>query len=280
MKVLTGLLALVLLCFVGAFSSAASAEEIARPLGLRHFVVRSQVEEIDQVTQQKERTAWLEYPPGRYELELEKGIEPVRLLRLSYRGDSEDVVRRLENICERLEYAIDCLDRGQEAYIGVRTTSRGVGIYAYCSPSFLPGSPGYYPIRILTVFPEDARDFGHLDPWPEGTAGAGLSVRTTESLAAFLAAQIEAHSLLFLKNETRYELYERLALDAVVSGRIYREVYISANDVSKLTGRAFSAETVNAALGRIAMYQRRRLQSLSQLVPRDWDARYRGLLFK
>lgn len=276
----TCLLGLVLCCAILVPAGALAAEEIGSSPAARHFVVHGQAEEIDPVTQHVERTAWLEYPPGRYELELEKGIQSVRLLRLSFPGEFERVEQRLAAIQERLEYAVDCLAMGSAPFIAIRKTTKGVGIYAYRSPSYTASTAGYYPVRIMTVFEEDARSFAFLDPWDEQTGLVGSNTRTPESLAAFLAAQIEAHFLLFLKNEPSYDLYERLALNASVSGKVYRELYISANDVEKLTGRPFGAQTINDALGRIPMYQRKRLQSLSQLVPRDWDPQQRGLLFK
>ena len=274
------LLGLVLCCALLVPAGAFAAEEIGSSPLARYFVVRSQAEEIDPVTQHVERTAWLEYPPGRYELELEQGIQSVRLLKLSFPGEFERVEQRLAAIRERLEYAMDGLSMGSAPYIAIRKTTKGVGIYAYRSPSYTAGTPGYYPVRIMTVFEEDARSFAFLDPWDEQTGLVGSRIRTPESLAAFLAAQIEAHFLLFLKNEASYDLYEKLALDASVSGKVYKELYISANDVKKLTGRPFNAQTISDGLGRILIYQRKRLQSLSELVPRDWDPQQRGLLFR
>lgn len=246
----------------------------------RHFVVAAGWDDPDPLTGVKEPTAWLEYPPGRYMIELEKeGIISVRLLKLTRAREFKSVRHRLEDIRERLEYAIDRLFREQGAHLAIgEAQDGGVGIFLQCDPVDLSQqgqSPRYplYPIRILTVDAEDAdgpASFAFHDP-----AGRKAE-RTPQALAAFLAAQIEAHFLLFIRLEPSYDPYEHITIDQTIRGKIYREIYLRARDVMQASGKPFSAELVRDALGRVSPQQRSRLHALGQMVPPDWRRDMRG----
>jgi hypothetical protein len=128
----------------------------------------------------------------------------------------------------------------------------------------------------MTVYEEDTEHFAHLDIDDKTPAE-----RSVERLASYFAAQIEAHFLLFLKLEPQYTPYQALALDKTIEGKIYRELYIRSKEVVDLLPEGTFDETVvRDALGRVPMYQRERVQRMSRMVPRDWEKRNRGLLFR
>lgn len=279
------LLATIFLVIVSS-PAAYSSSSLKKSPGQRFFNVKHDFEETNRITGERTQIAWLEYNPDlKYMLELETGIKQVHLLKLSNQGKFSSVVERMLDIRERLEYAVDRLLLADSPYLTIelspieRSSATGpeVDIVAYCQPEF-HGGPNktnrYYPLRLMTVTTEDAAQFAFLDQPDIYTD------RSPEALAAYISAQIEAHFMLFIKIEQKYKKYEELAIDKVISGKIYREIFIRANDVVNLKGGPIIVSTINDALARIPLYQRTRLQTMSQIVPRDWKKSYRGAYFR
>lgn len=268
------LLGLVLLALF-AFPQMIMSAELGNIVPNRHFVVKSKFVELD-MPGQKEQRAWLEYPENRFKyiLELEKGIVNLKLIELSHQGQYASVVNRMDNIREHLENAIDILLSSEKPRISLRPIHEykdQVGIYA--APAW-SNYLDFYPIRIMTVHKEDARNFAMLDDanFP--------AKRKPFYLASYIAAQIEAHFYLFIKNDENYDIYEEIAMDNTVEGKIYREVFIRAMDVVTIAEKDFERDIISDALQRFDLYQRSRLQERSYIVPRRWNENPVGKLVK
>jgi len=125
------------------------------------------------------------------------------------------------------------------------------------------------PLRIMTVYPDDARLFGS----PRGTDKQGNIVPipfNDRELAEYLVALIKAHYLLFCKKSTQIEDYDALEICRTREGKIFKEICIRAGEAA---GRHGIPE-LQDALARIAMSQRARLTTLAFKAPSDW--RFRG----
>jgi len=279
------LCSLMITLFVFSAPNLFAAKALEKAPGVRYFNVAYDYEKTDTITGEKTQVAWLEYKDRlNYKIELDTGIKNVRIIKLRDKGNFSTVTERLLNIRERLEYAVDRLSRDTNPRILIELSpvnrpsdspSKSVDILIYCDPRFdgLNTTSSYYPIRIMTITDCDALQFAFLDQPDKFTE------RSPEVLASYIAAQIEAQFVTFIKIAKKYETYEKLAIDNAISGKIYRELFLRANDVINLTKKELAPAIIQDSLARIPLYQRSRLQTMSQIVPRDWNKDYRGIYF-
>jgi hypothetical protein len=96
-------------------------------------------------------------------------------------------------------------------------------------------------------------------------------VKDNIDLAEYLIAVIKAHHLLFFVQSSNIADYEQLELDQTREGKIFKELFIRADEVRTLRGeQRLSAATIKDALARVALPQRQRLVNMTVRAPRDW----------
>jgi len=125
---------------------------------------------------------------------------------------------------------------------------------------------GPHPLRIITVYPEDALSLGT----PRDATGTTRAELTQEEAAAYLVALIKAHHLLFHKRSTEPADYDKLEIVRTREGDIFKEICLRAREATE--GRGI--EAIRHALARIAMAQRARLTTLAFKAPEDWRLRH------
>ncbi|OHB76819.1 MAG: hypothetical protein A2Z25_04045 [Planctomycetes bacterium RBG_16_55_9] len=239
-----------------------------------------------------------------FDIELENLVQNVPMFVIVSRGshhppaqenyDEEfDLVEvRAKCIAQRLEVAWDILDKGGHLEIAEDSTYdmpdalldyRLDGYFApkYTGPIgdrpkmhpaiFVRLDETSTPVRIMTVYPEDAKNF--TSKTIENADGSERKFIRFEQigLAEYFKAIIEAHHLLFFKMSDQVDDYSSLEICRTREGKIFKEIYLRATEVSTKDLR-----DVQDALERISMDQRYRLERLAVKAPIDWQFRDSG----
>jgi len=211
-----------------------------------------------------------------FEVELEEGVRSVPILAIQYEGlhhvkgaGPATVEARAKCIAERLAVAWDLLANGATLKQGVddwrKWRLKGEAAPTYpAAPTVCPAiylhhaSLGENPLRIMTVYPEDAARFPR--------------VKDGIDLAEYLIAVIQAHHLLFSAKSSNIADYEQLEIDQTREGKIFKEIFIRADEVKTLRGeQKLNNATIKDALARVALPQRQRLVNMAIRAPRDWQ---------
>jgi len=178
-------------------------------------------------------------------------------------NEPNHVEARAKLVTERLVHAWALMDLGAKLEIGdddwnayrVRSsaaTPRHTAIFIR-SPA-----AGAEPLRIVTIYPEDVAGY----PW----------ISSERSLAEYLSSLIQAHYLLFWKNEVDLTRYDALRIGKTAEGRVFREIAIRAAIMAKRKGQGrFDRETVREVLGGMTVAQRETLCRLATVPPMDWE---------
>jgi hypothetical protein len=204
-----------------------------------------------------------------YQIDLETGTAQVPILAVMTKGVHEAIEDRAADIAERMSLAWDLMKtpgmcNGTEVYTDRRND------FFRQSPS--PSRPYYNQpsiyvrmnriradLRILTIYPEDARAFG----------GSNLSANR---LANYLGAQIAAHCTLFNNLSVDIGDYENLRIDETKSGKIYKEIFLRTKEyMTELKQDQMSPKHLGDSLARIERNQRVRLHLMSHRIPADWQ---------
>ncbi len=205
-----------------------------------------------------------------FDVQLEEVIMKVPIMSIQYeglhhvRGEGVSIVEaRAKCIAERLTVAWQLLDKGGR----LRIRNDDWNDWRVKSKNKPPKYPAIYvvssvldekPLRIMTVYPEDARAFPGVSESPR-------------ELAKYIVALIEAHYLLFQRKSSNLADYEGLQLDKTREGKIFKEIFIRAQEVMELKNlEQLDADILKDALARIAMPQRDRLVRLTFKAPPDW----------
>jgi len=208
-----------------------------------------------------------------YDVQLQDVIMKVPILSIQYEGlhhvrgqEKKLVEARAKCIAERLAIAWQLLDAG--ATLQVRDDDWNTWRIHHGSQP--PGYPAIYVVssalgpnrlRIMTVYPQDAVAF----------PGAN---NDTGELANYIVALIEAHYMLFARKSARLADYENLKLDQTREGKIFKEIFIRAQEVLALREQQeqenLNEDVLKDALARVAMPQRERLVRLAFKAPPDW----------
>jgi len=111
-------------------------------------------------------------------------------------------------------------------------------------------------LRIMTVYKEDADRFPRIS--------------APDALADYLIAMIQAHHLLVHQKSGYIAEYDALAIDKTREGKIFKEVFIRAEEVKSLRGEQQITDGIlQDALARISIPQRIRLFNLAVRAPVD-----------
>ena len=215
-----------------------------------------------------------------FDVELEERIRSVPLFAIQYGGlhhlkgrGRGSIEARAKCISERLEVALHLLGKGGKLHKAVDDWKnwRLTGSFAPPYPAAPATHPAIYishpelgngPLRIMTVYPEDAERFPGVES-------------SRDKLCNYLMAVIEAHRLLFYSNANSIGQYEELEIDLTREGKIFKEIFIRSDEVRNLQGaETITNETIKDSLARIAMPQRQRLVNMALRAPRDWKDRY------
>jgi hypothetical protein len=208
-----------------------------------------------------------------FDVPLSETVKKVPVLSLQYEGldyrqgppaEPNHVEARAKGVAERLVQAWSLMDHGAKLEIGDDDWN------AYRLPpqptalkhtAIFIRSPlaGYEPLRIVTVYPQDVAGC----PW----------ITSERSLAEYWMSMMQAHYLLFWRNETNLTRYRELRLDKTQEGQIFREIASQAID---LAGRKrlerLDANTVKEALAGMTLAQRETLYRLATVPPMDWES--------
>lgn len=185
-----------------------------------------------------------------------------------YREESPDDPRyaeaRAKCIAERMMHAWTLMDHGAK----LEVSSDSWNAYRARSKPTPPPRAAIYvrspiagsePLRIMTIYPQDQAGY----PW----------IKTEESLAEYLVDLIQAHYLLFWRNEGDISRYEELRIDQTREGKIFKEIAIRALEVARLKGQSrFDNELLGDALARIPLSQRERLYRMATVPPLEWES--------
>jgi hypothetical protein len=230
-----------------------------------------------------------------FDVQLEEVVQNVPLFVISNAGlhhppgekDYDPVEVRAKCIAQRLEIAWNILNRGghleigedrsydmPDDLLGYRLTgpfapeyTGKVGDAPKMQPAiFVREGEESTPLRIVTIYPEDAKDFVSTQDVTD-TGSKTFTPFDQMGLAEYLKALIEAHHLLFFKMSDRIEDYSSLDVCKTREGKIFKEIYLRAREVSLERGG------VQDALERVAMDQRYRLERLARKAPMDWRFR-------
>jgi hypothetical protein len=218
-----------------------------------------------------------------FDIELRERIQNVPLFVIAHKGQHHVTIEaRAQSIAENLSVAWDFMSEG--GYLQVAANDwimpddagkwRLVGPFA---PEYNEGAgkpfPAIYvrheklgnkPLKIMTVYPEDAAFFGQ----PVDEEGIP-SLFNEKELAEYFVSLIKAHHLLFSMRSARTEDYDRLELSKTREGEIFKEVCLRAIEAAQQP----TTNELKGALARIAMTQRYRLMTLAYNAPRDWRLR-------
>ena len=128
---------------------------------------------------------------------------------------------------------------------------------------------GHTPLRIMTVYPEDAAFFGQ----PVDESGTPILFSEKE-LAEYLVSLIQAHYTLLAKRSSQLQDFERLEICKTSEGKIFKEICLRALEEARMMGTdSTSVADLRSALARVALSQRHRLLTLAFNAPRDWRLR-------
>ncbi|MFC1633830.1 PASTA domain-containing protein [Planctomycetota bacterium] len=218
-----------------------------------------------------------------FDIELRERIQNVPLFVIAHEGWHHVTIEaRAQSIAENLSVAWDFMNEG--GYLEVAANDwimpddagkwRLNGPFA---PDYTEGTgkpyPAIYvqheklgnkPLKIMTVYPEDAAFFGQ----PVDEEGIP-SLFNEKELAEYLISLIKAHHLLFSMKSAQIERYDRLELSKTREGEIFKEICLRAIEAAEQP----TASELKGALARIAMTQRYRLMTLAYNAPRDWRLR-------
>jgi hypothetical protein len=213
-----------------------------------------------------------------YDLSLSETIKKVPVLSLQYGGldyrqgppaEPNYVEARARSVAERLVQAWSLMDHGARLEIGdddwnayrvpPRPTARKYTAVFIRSPV-----GGYEPLRILTIYPQDLAGC----PW----------IANERSLAEYWMSMIQAHYLLFWRNETNLTRYRELRLDRTQEGQIFRVIASQAIDLARRKRlERLDANTVKEVLADMTLTQRETLYRLAIVPPMDWESSARSV---
>jgi hypothetical protein len=125
---------------------------------------------------------------------------------------------------------------------------------------------GSTPLRIMTVYPEDAAFMGQ----PVDETGRP-TLFTQQELAEYLVSLFQAHYTMLGKRSGQLEDFENLEICKTREGKIFKEICIRALEEARDEGTGTtSVVDLKSALARVAVSQRYRLLNLAFNAPKDW----------
>jgi hypothetical protein len=128
------------------------------------------------------------------------------------------------------------------------------------------GELGPHPLRIITIYPQDALNLGA----PRDATGTTRAELTQHEAAEYLVALIKAHHLLFHRRSTDPADYDKLEIVKTREGNVFKAICLRAREARE--GQGVGA--IRQALGRIALAQRAGLTTLAFKAPEDWRLRH------
>jgi len=222
-----------------------------------------------------------------FDVELKTPIQNIPLFAIAdkgYRHNSREA--RAQSIVENLLMAWSVLDEGGHLETASdnwimpddegRWRLRGpfapeYSTYPTAYPAIYVRSPkfGNTPLRVMTVFPEDAELFGQ----PSDERGTP-DLFSQEELAEYLVSLIQAHYTLLAKRSSQLEDFENLEICKTREGKIFKEICLRALEETRMASAGPSSiADLRSALARVALSQRYRLLTLAFNAPRDWRLR-------
>ncbi len=208
-----------------------------------------------------------------YEIQLKETVAHVPILSVQFPGlhykDSppespSHAEARAKSIAERMLHAWTLMDHGSRLEVGTddwntyrtetkTTPAQHAAIYVRSPVA------GAEPLRILTVYPEDVASY----PW----------IHDEKSLADYFANIIQAHYLLFWRNEMDLSKYRAMRLDRTREGQIFKEIATQAVEGARQKSvRGFDRSILQDVLKNLPLSQRERLNRLATTPPMDWES--------
>ena len=211
-----------------------------------------------------------------FDIETDKRIRNIPLFSIQFEGHHHERLSgrqafepRAKCIAERLELAWNLLDKGgqlvkeYDQWVDWRNTGENAPRYGPVPktyPAIYLEHNSFKPrLRIMTVYQEDADRFPRID--------------NPDVLADYLIGVIKAHHLLVYQKSGDIAKYEALHMDNTREGKIFKEVFIRAEEVKSLREeQLIENETLQDAIARISIPQRIRLFNLAVRAPVDIDS--------
>jgi hypothetical protein len=222
-----------------------------------------------------------------FDAELKTPIQNIPIFAIADRGFRHSSVEaRAQSIVENLVMAWEVLNEGGELTMAPDTwimpddeerwRLRGPFAPDYAThPTAFPAifvkneKFGNTPLRIMTVYPEDAELFGQ----PADEKGIPV-LFNQEELAEYLVSLIQAHYTMLAMRSSQLVDFENLEICKTREGKIFKEICLRALDEAQGMGiRPASITELRSTLARIALSQRYRLLTLAHNAPRDWRLR-------
>lgn len=226
-----------------------------------------------------------------YDVELRNSIQHIPIFAIANRGMRHATVKaRAQSIAENLLMAWGLLSEGwiletaPDAWVmpddETRWQLKGpfapdyATDYPYSSPAIYVRHErfGNTPLRIMTVYPEDAAFVGQ----PVDERGTP-TLFTQEELAEYLVSLFQAHYTMLGKRSGRLEDFQNLEICKTREGKIFKEICIRALEEIR-GGNSGTTRVIDlkSALARVAVSQRYRLLNLAFNAPTDWRLRNSG----
>lgn len=222
-----------------------------------------------------------------FDVELKNTIQHIPIFAIANRGSRHSTVEaRAQSIAENLLMAWGLLAEGgyletaADAWVMPDDEAKWQlrGPFAPAYNVFPESYPAIYvrhnrfgntPLRIMTVYPEDAAFIGQ----PVDERGTP-ALFTQEELAEYLVSLFQAHYTMLGKRSGQLEDFENLEICKTREGKIFKEICIRALEEARNedTGTT-SVVDLKSALARVAVSQRYRLLNLAFNAPKDWRLR-------
>jgi len=208
-----------------------------------------------------------------FEMQLKETVAHIPIFSLQYSGqhykdtalDSPDHAEaRAKSVAERMLHAWTLMDHGARLEVATDdwNTYRSemkTGPAAHAAIYVRSPVTGAEPLRILTVYPEDVAGY----PW----------INSEKGLADYLANLIQAHYLLFWRNETDLSKYRAMPLDRTGEGQVFKEIASLAVEAARRKSmRGFDRSTLQEVLRGLPLSQCERLNRLATTPPVDWES--------
>jgi hypothetical protein len=219
-----------------------------------------------------------------FDVELMNSIQNIPIFAIANRGSRHTTVEaRAQSIAENLLMAWGLLAEGgyleaaPDTWVMTDDEAKWQlrGPFAPAYSAFPESYPAIYvrhdklgstPLRIMTVYPEDAAFMGQ----PVDETGRP-TLFTQQELAEYLVSLFQAHYTMLGKRSGQLEDFENLEICKTREGKIFKEICIRALEEARDEGTGTtSVVDLKSALARVAVSQRYRLLNLAFNAPKDW----------
>lgn len=198
--------------------------------------------------------------------------------------------RRAQSIAERLLTAWDMMDQGAilevvaeddadkwkvrgpyaPSYPEKADDSERITSYGQVHIDAVPKGRGGHPLRIMTVYPADARLYGSpVEVDENGNRLPRANPLSPREAAEYFVSVIQAHHLLFHRMSDKKEDYRNLEFAKSDAGSIFE---LLKDDVVNVQRERLTRDSLRRAIARLKLHVMN-FEKLARSVPEDWRIR-------